>query len=199
MQTYPLVLTEVNCKSRFPSSGNITCSLIGLIMKCPKVKLTDDTRRGNGTEIEATQIYPLPETQSLYVVQKKLAKQSPPQTARCCAQLHHHPLLSQRVLPYPAEIWVCESFGHSTCKNSDSQNSPQDSKAVQKKLPSTWGVHLIRSLLYPGEGGQPRLRVAKPREEMLGVWGNQGSCCGTSPNHWPTSGEVVSHNCMSLR
>lgn len=112
---------------------------------------------------------------------KKLAKQSHPKllvAVHSCIITHSCPKGS-----YPAEIWVCESFGHSTCKNSDSQNSPQDSKAIQKKLPSTWGVHPIRSLLYPGEGGQPRLRVAKPREEMLGVWGNQGSCCGTWPNH----------------
>lgn len=145
------------------------------------MKLTDDTRKGNGMEIKATQIYPLPETQSLYVVQKKLAKQCHPKllvAVHSCIITHSCPKGS-----YPAETWVCESFGHSTCKNSDSQNSPQDSKAVQKKLPSTWGVHPIRSLLYPGEGGQPRLRVAKPREEMLGVWGNQGSCCGTRPNH----------------
>lgn len=78
------------------------------------------------------------------------------------------------------------------------------------ELPSKRCQALERCILLvfagPRRGGQPRPRVAKPREEMLRLW--LGGWVGGS-RQWlwdmakslanPTSRELVVHNCMILR
>lgn len=196
---FPLVLTQVNYRSRSPSSGNITCSLTALVIKCPKVRLTDGIRRGNGIETEATQVYPLPETQSLDVVQKKLAKQS--RSPNCSLQftaaslptaVPKGPIQLRSEFVNPSDTphvrIVTARIVHRTLKL-----SRKSCQALERYI--RWGLCCtLETEVSQGQG-----------------WPNPGKKCwdfegikaaavghGTITDN-PTSGEVVSHNCMILR
>lgn len=195
-------LSQFNDRGRSSSSGNLPCSLIGLIMKYPKLSLTVDTKgwlNREGCYLPDVS-NPDPSTSrnaKSLCGSKETCKRvwSPRCLLQFTATSFHHDC-PKGFLPSRDPVW--ESFGYSTCKNSNSQNSPQDSKAVPQKLLSTWAVHPTGSLLYPWRGGQPKPRVAKPREEMLRLLGTKAADQVGHITEHPTSGELVFRNCMIL-
>lgn len=91
--------------------------------------------KGGMCQVDTILIYTYPDTPNLALINKKLKMQPGLQTPVPISQLNLSPINTPKFAAQPDLIG--QSPGHLICKNSNNQNSLQDSKSAPQKLPRT--------------------------------------------------------------